>query len=233
MSSFSHTGSELQLFEKAVNWKTYWHKQLLPYIGELVLEVGAGTGTNTVLLAGESTHRLWVCLEPDASLCAQLRTAVSHLRRVSVIGGTTACLELEQRFDTILYIDVLEHIENDSEELQCAANHLLSGGHLIVVSPAHQYLYTPFDRAIGHFRRYSRSSLSRAAPPEVSPVVLRYLDAAGMLASLVNRLLLKQSMPTEAQIKLWDRCLIPVSRFLDPTLGHRVGKSLLAIWRRE
>jgi hypothetical protein len=70
------------------------------------------------------------------------------------------------------------------------------------------------------------------------PVFLRaekliYLDAAGMLASAANRLLLSSAMPTERQILTWDRLLIPVSRIIDPIFAGRLGKSVLGIWRRQ
>ena len=58
-----------------------------------------------------------------------------------------------------------------------------------------------------------------------------YLDSIGLLASLANRLLLNQSMPTAAQIKTWDSVLVPCSRVLDPFLFGAVGKSVLGIWR--
>ena len=61
---------------------------------------------------------------------------------------------------------------------------------------------------------------------------LVYLDAAGMLASAANRLLLQSSMPSERQILTWDRLLVPVSRLIDPIFAGRVGKSVLGIWRK-
>ena len=51
-----------------------------------------------------------------------------------------------------------------------------------------------------------------------------------MAASLANRLLLRASMPTDGQIKFWDRILVPVSRVIDPVLARSVGKSVVAIW---
>jgi hypothetical protein len=139
--------------------------------------------------------------------------------------------DIDGRFDTILYLDVLEHIEDDSAELVCAASNLNPGGHLIVLSPAHQFLFSPFDSAIGHFRRYSKTSLMRAASQtHLSPVKIAYLDAVGMLASAANSMLLNQAMPTERQILTWDRLLIPVSRLLDRGLGYRLGKSILGVW---
>jgi hypothetical protein len=104
---------------------------------------------------------------------------------------------------------------------------------VIVLAPAHQWLFTPFDSAIGHFRRYTRKTLAAAAPPELHTEKLIYLDAVGLAASLANRLLLKQSMPTHAQIQTWDRLMVPISRLLDPLLGNRAGKSVLGIWRGQ
>jgi hypothetical protein len=105
---------------------------------------------------------------------------------------------------------------------------------VIVLSPAHASLYTPFDKAIGHFRRYSRSTLAKTAEGTgLRSVKVDYLDSVGLLASGANRLLLSQSMPTERQILTWDRLMVPVSRLLDPVFGHRLGKSILGVWRRE
>jgi hypothetical protein len=218
-------GSELALFEKASNWKAYWRSVLAPFVHGAVLEAGAGIGANTRLLR-ELPHSRWTALEPDAALSAQIEGADE------VLGGTLDQLLAERRFDTILYIDVLEHIEDDRAELRHAAAHLNDGGHVIVLSPAHSFLFTPFDSAIGHFRRYTRESLRQAAPTELILRKLVYLDSAGMLASLGNRLLLRRSMPTENQILTWDRLLVPLSRALDPIFAGRVGKSVLGVWSR-
>jgi len=102
-----------------------------------------------------------------------------------------------------------------------------------VLSPAHEFLFTPFDTAIGHFRRYSRASLRASAPDTLRTEKLVYLDAAGMLASAANRLLLQSSMPTERQILTWDRLLVPISRLVDPIFAGRIGKSVLGVWRKD
>ena len=82
--------------------------------------------------------------------------------------GTTGDLAPDEMFDTALYIDVLEHIEDDTAEVARVCRHLAPGGHLIVLVPAHQALYTPFDAAIGHFRRYTMRQLLAVAA-EVRP----------------------------------------------------------------
>ena len=60
---------------------------------------------------------------------------------------------------------------------------------------------------------------------------LTYLDSAGLVLSLGNRLLLRSGSPTVKQVKVWDRLFVPVSRVLDPLLGRTVGKSIVGVWR--
>ena len=104
-------------------------------------------------------------------------------------------------------------------------------GHLISLSPAHLFLFSAFDSAIGHHCRYTRSPRS-LTPPALRPVCVRYLDSVGMLASLANAVLLREARPTVAQIRLWDRIKVPCSREVDPTPGYWLGKSLLCVWQR-
>ena len=235
VSSLSYVGEALDLFSYAVRCKRYWATAIASYIGTHVLEVGAGTGTNTLLLASESQQH-WVCLEPDSALAARLQSRMISLPSrpgiLEVIPGSLRSLDATVTFDTILYIDVLEHIEHDNEEMELAYQHLVPGGHLIVLSPAHQFLYSPFDQSIGHFRRYSRKTLCMAGPRQQSPVKLFYLDSCGFAASLVNRLMLRQQLPLLSQIQFWDKYLVSASRFVDPLLRFNFGKTVIGIWKK-
>jgi SAM-dependent methyltransferase len=227
-----YEGGELDLLLAARNWKSYWSRKIRPHIGATVLEVGAGFGANTPYLFGESCQR-WVCLEPDAALAARVP---DHLREypwaktIETRIGTLQDIPEAEKFDTLLYIDVLEHIEDDRAEMRAALAHLAPGGKIIVLSPAHPWLFTPFDRALGHFRRYTKATLLACTPPGARLVELYYLDAVGLLASGANRLLLQQSMPTAAQIALWDRWLVTNSLWLDPLLGFQLGKTVIGVW---
>jgi 2-polyprenyl-3-methyl-5-hydroxy-6-metoxy-1,4-benzoquinol methylase len=231
---FQYVGSELDLFSAATRWKSYLSDQLQPYLGTEVLEVGAGIGATTRLLCGPNQRR-WVGLEPDTSLAGRAVDAVRSgalPRSVEIRSGTLDALTPGETFDTILYVDVLEHIEDDAGELAKAAGHLRPGGFLAVLAPAHQWLFSPFDEAIGHFRRYTRRSLRSVASSSLRLERLRYLDSVGLLASAANRVLLRQSMPTAAQVQLWDRFMVPASRRVDRLIGFSAGKSVLDVWRR-
>lgn len=232
MSTRAYEGSELELFAHATNWKAYWSRALREHVRGDVLEVGAGIGTNTELLLGATNGR-WTCLEPDARLGELARAAHAHLgARCEHLTGTLADVVPERTFDTLLYLDVLEHIADDRAEVTRAARHLRAGGKLVVLAPAHQSLYSPFDRAIGHHRRYDKASLRALAPEGLTLERLFYLDSAGLAASLANRVLLRQSLPTLAQVRTWDRLLVPLSRALDPLLFRSAGKTVVGVWRR-
>jgi protein-L-isoaspartate O-methyltransferase len=234
MNEFHYVGSELDLFAAATNWKSYWSQRIAPYLHGDILEVGAGIGSNTALLSAKANGR-WVCLEPDPGLATQLKenlNGVSDGRRYENICGTLQALSPSDRFDTIIYIDVLEHIEDDVAEIHAAAAHLTPGGRIIVLSPAHQWLFSPFDSSIGHFRRYNRASLRKVSPPDLLLEQLIYLDACGIVTSAANQMFLRQSMPTKAQIGVWDKWVVPVSRVIDPVLGYSLGKSIVGVWRK-
>jgi SAM-dependent methyltransferase len=232
--SFSYVGTELDVFALAENWKAYYGSFLKPFLSGDVLEVGAGLGATTRVLC-DGTQTRWTCLEPDPRLAAVIaRTAADGALPACcrAVAGNVASLPASDLYDAILYVDVLEHIADDRGELAAASRHLKPGGRLVVLSPAHAWLYTPFDAAIGHHRRYTKATLAAAAPAGLTRERLDYLDAAGLLLSLGNRLLLRSAHPTAAQILFWDRRVIPVSRVLDRLLGRRAGKSVLGVWRR-
>lgn len=232
---FVYVGTELDLFSQAENWKSYFAKYLRKRIAGRVVEVGAGIGGTTRTLWHEAVER-WVCLEPDADLHAELLEQLERGAlppRCEVRRGTLDDLPADERFETLLYIDVLEHIEDDHGEVARAAERLTEGGHLIVLCPAHNWLFSPFDRAVGHFRRYSRRELLACGAPGLTPVAARYFDSVGMLASMANKVLLRASHPTVSQIRLWDRVMVPCSRVLDPVLLHNLGKTVVVIWQRR
>lgn len=235
MTNYSYVGSELELFQYAQNWKAYYSQFIRKYIGKDVLEVGAGIGTTTEFLCRGNEKR-WLCLEPDPVLVSNLNSSITKKFLPSCCEarvGTLSTLNEKENFETIIYIDVLEHIKSDRAETMLATSHIKTGGFLIVLAPAHQWLFTPFDQAIGHYRRYNKQTLSAVIPDNLKCVKLIYLDSVGLIASLANRLVLKSKMPSKKQILFWDRAMIPVSKLIDPITRYSVGKSVIGIWQKN
>ncbi len=237
MTEIHYIGEELDLFSRAVNWKTYVSQRVQSMLGAEVLEVGAGMGTNTAILC--SLHqRRWLCLEPDGKLLSMLFKRIHSEQNLSNSNietrlGTLEDVHDHETFDSILYLDVIEHIKDDKSELERAGRHLRSEGILVVMAPAHQWLYSPFDRAIGHYRRYNKKTLSSIGPPGITLKQLYYMDFAGLAASMGNLLLLRKKIPNQRQIAFWDDWLIPLSTKIDPLLRFTLGKTIIGIWQKH
>src|SRR5687767_15830695 len=110
---YKYPGSELILFNQAVHWKKYFARYIIPYIKGSVLEAGAGIGGNTAFL-NDGSAPAWLMLDPDKNMAATLEGFIQQKKyppNCRSQKGTIA--DLDQHFDTIIYIDVLEHIETD------------------------------------------------------------------------------------------------------------------------
>ena len=205
-----------------------------PYIKGAALEVGAGIGTNTSLFHTDNTSS-WTMLEPDNHFFTELQKLVAANKlpaNCTALYGYTNDLEEKEVYDCILYIDVLEHIENDKTEIEIATTLLKKSGHLVVLSPAHNFLMSPFDKAIGHYRRYSKNTLAATANQQLQPEKIIYTDCVGFFASLANKLFLRQQYPTKQQIYFWDKWLVPLSSFLDSIFFYTAGKTVIGIWKK-
>ena len=234
MTDFAYAGQELEQARHATNWKAYFGARLAKYVRGRVLEVGAGLGGTTVHLRTGSQAE-WVCLEPDAALAKELSATLAANPSpvpTRVVVGDIGALDPAERFDCILYIDVLEHIEDDTGELARAARFLAKGGALVVLCPAFQVLFSAMDTALGHFRRYTSRSLAAVFPRELRRREVFYLDSLGMVASLANKFVLRQDAPGGGQVKFWDGFIIPISRVLDRLVAYSAGRSVIAVFSK-
>lgn len=230
----AYVGGELDLFAQAENWKTYVKEEITDYLTGDVLEVGAGIGGTTLALH-DGTARRWVCLEPDANLTVRLQARIRTTDKAAtadIIAGSIRTFANAPCFDCILYIDVLEHIEDDRGQIELAAQLVRPGGHIVVLAPAHQWLFSDFDKSIGHLRRYKKATLRALMPLGWVERKLAYLDSIGVLLSLGNVIALRRAMPTRTQIVIWDRLCVSLSRIVDRWCCGMIGKSILAVWRK-
>ncbi len=230
----TYIGNELDLFKNATNWKNYFSKKIKPYIKGDILEVGAGIGTNTKYLIHDNVNiKSITCLEPDAILCEEMK--LNHLNdkidAKEILNGTIE--DVNKQFDTIIYIDVLEHIEKSKEEIELIKKRLNTDGQLIILVPAFNFLFSEFDSKIGHFRRYDKHILKNEVNNTLKLQKTFYLDSLGVIASLVNKYILKKGTPSPANIYFWDKKIIPFSKFLDIISFNTFGKSLIGIYQKK
>ena len=229
-----YIGNELDLFKDAIRWKNYFSVKIKEYIKGDVLEVGAGIGANTEFLTKNNDRITSItCLEPDKKLCEEISINNAHknLPIKNIIAGTI--INIEETFDTIIYIDVLEHIEESKKEIELIKKRLNKNGHLIILVPAFNYLFSEFDLSIGHFRRYNKKMLRNEINKQLIEKQIFYLDSMGLIASIANKILLKKSTPSIANIKFWDNILVKISKITDRIILYKLGKSLIGIYQNK
>ncbi|HUP32842.1 MAG TPA: class I SAM-dependent methyltransferase [Gaiellaceae bacterium] len=215
--------------ERAVNYNAWLYERNRPHLGAKVLDLGAGIGTFSRRLAEDA--ELVVACEPDAELLPQLRDAVAGLANVRVIATDVARLdpgELGTRFDAIVCSNVLEHVPDHEQALRRAYELLEPGGRLLLLVPAHEALFGPIDRALGHERRYGKTELHRLlAGAGFRVATLRYVNPIGAVGWLVAGRVLRRGSVPAGQQELYDR-LVPLLRVLD-TVELPFGLSLWAV----
>jgi phospholipid N-methyltransferase len=220
----------------AANYRRWIMGLLRPFVGRNIVEIGAGTGAFSELLLATSPESLMV-LEPSFNLYCHL---VDHLPRLDSKGilevrhsnFPDAWTGSMQRHvpDTAVYINVLEHIEEDETELNAVFAALPRGGRILIFVPAMPFLMSPMDRELGHFRRYTLKQLAAKCSAAGFKINLaRYFDLLGIAPWWVKYRLLNSSTLGPSAVRLHDRFVVPVSRTLERMLTPPCGKNIILV----
>jgi SAM-dependent methyltransferase len=206
------------------------YDEIAPYLGRRVLEVGSGHGNLVALLLD---RELVVATDVEATSVQLLRQKYADHGHIHACLYDVRELADEQlkafRVDTVVSLNVLEHIEDDVAALLNMAQLLSGNGCLIVIVPAHQWLYGTMDSAIGHFRRYTKRGLARKLESAGLSIEQQfYLNALGALGWLTNGRLLRQQIPPTGQLSWFNR-LVPVLRWAEQRIRPPFGLSLVSV----
>jgi SAM-dependent methyltransferase len=224
---------DLNAMTAARNYHRWIMGAFRPYVGNAVAEVGAGTGDFSRLILEAGCER-FIAIEPSVNLVPSLQRQFNGSPRVEVLGGYLKdhLPHLKGQVDTLFYINVLEHVPVDKEELALVHQALAPGGYVCIFVPALPWLYSEFDQSVGHYRRYLKGDLIRMVQQSGLEVVrARYFDVLGILPWLISMKLLKGDLDP-AKVALYDRFVVPVARRLERILPVPVGKNLLLLARK-
>ena len=231
---FSYVGTELEAVAEARNYYNWIIDSFASRIGERAVEAGAGIGTVSSLILERGRPRELVVIEPDAHNAAVLRRRFQDDARVIVHQGYLENLASSLRADSVIAVNVLEHVERDADFLRAASTALAPNGALLLLVPALPWIFGSLDRAFDHFRRYTRSGLEkqlRAAGFEVE--TLRYLNMVGVAAWFVSGRILRRTTLSRQQVRFYDRYVIPALRKIETRFHPPLGQSILAIARKS
>jgi SAM-dependent methyltransferase len=225
--TFVYTGSDnLEVMRGAVNYNSFLvsliTKNLKP--DDRVLDIGAGIGLFAELIQTKTKVKV-SCFEPDPGQ-AELLGKKGFTTYVSLAGAENGSCDL------VYALNVLEHIDDDTEALSLWSEKLKDGGRLLIYVPAFNVLFSSMDKKVGHFRRYTRKTLTRQIVASgLKPVgKVQYADSIGFFITLIYKMCNEGSGKiSEKSLFFYDRFLFPLSRFCDLFFRNMFGKNVFAV----
>ena len=228
-NDINYDGWELKYFDLSKNFRKYQFDLIKRYISGNVAEIGPGNGIMLEYYLDRcETLDLF---EPDKDLFFSLNNKFTNSKKIFIQNKE---LELSnEKYNTILYLDVLEHIKDHEKEILKAFDSLKDNGYLVINVPAFQFLYSDFDKNVGHYRRYSKHDINKIlSKHNIKTISLKYYDSIGFLLSLLSKITFSNYKKNfENKIKIWDS-LISISKMIDIISFNFFGKSLLIVIKK-
>lgn len=229
----NYVGKDLEAMDFAENYHRWMLEIFKPFIGRNIVEVGAGTGSFSKLLL-EIDFQSLDLIEPS-EMFRELESKIPRSPTVSLHRNifTRVADQFEKSAmqpDTIFYVNVLEHIDDDRTELAAVNRALADGGHLCVFVPALEYLYSEFDKRLGHWRRYTKTDLEiKLREAGFSIRIARYFDLPGILPWFVKFRLMRSLSMESKLVKMYDNVAVPLIKRIENIVNPPVGKNVLVV----
>ena len=216
-------------FDNANFHINYCLKFIKKYLKGDILEVGAGCGSFTKNYLNKSINSVTLT-ELDKKNILDLKKKFKKNTNIKILNKTIE--EVNEKFDSIIYLHVLEHIKNDEQEILNATKRLNKNGFLIIMVPAHQKIYSNLDRAVGHFRRYEIEFFNKNFK-SLKKINIKFLDTMGYFLYLFNKFFFKKEVyPSKFKIFIWDKIFTPLTIIVDFIFRYRFGKCILVIYKK-
>ncbi|MBC7850071.1 MAG: class I SAM-dependent methyltransferase [Chitinophagaceae bacterium] len=229
----------LELLAAATRFNKWMYDTIRPFCTGHIFEVGSGLGNISRYFLDNKQQLTASDLRPE--YCDHIKKqfegnpflhAVVSVDLVSKDFAEQYSPLLNQ-FDTVVALNVIEHIENDLLAIRNCSQLLKNGGRLIILVPAWQKLYNNMDRELGHFKRYTVPQISSVITTAGFDVVhQQYFNAAGMAGWFVSGSLLKKKMIPGNQLRFYNT-MVPVFKTVDRLLLNSIGLSAICIGKKN
>jgi len=228
--------NDLQLMSKASNYLDWQVRLIKPYLRGVQLEIGAGVGNFTKSLARDSISH--IAIEPDIFCFKQLLQKTSDQDNVTVLNIRSEELpqetDLPSKFDSIVALNVLEHIEDDKEAICSWGKMLTQHGNIILLVPYGEWLYGAIDQRLHHHRRYSKQMVLELAKNAGFKIVhFNYINCLGMWAWYWNNKIAKRSHQNSQQIFIFDKLIVPWLSRLESLIPPPFGQSIFVVLGKD
>ena len=230
-------GRDLEVMHYAKNYYKWLLLEFKEFIGRNIVEVGAGSGTFSEIIFKEFQLDSFYAIEPSKNMYKLLQERL-FVRKFKdrIFNGYLPDLykKLVPRPDTFIYINVLEHVEDDDEELGVIYNSLKRNGHLCIFVPALRWLYAPFDKTLGHYRRYHKRELeSKLNKNGFKVTKSKYFDSLGIIPWFIVFKMFQKKVLSLSDVNLYDKVAIPLLQRVERYIKPPIGKNLLIVAQKE
>lgn len=214
----------------APRYRQWEYELVAPHLGRSVLEVGSGMGHFSERLIESRRDRL-VLSDTNADSLQRLREKFSGVAGLEIVEVTLpGRLDIGQPVESVVAMNVLEHIEDDVRALRDLAAVVSPGGRIILWVPAYMQLYGDFDRMVGHCRRYTPETMRVTV--EGAELRIRQIRRVNMLGAIAWWMAVRAGRARRADSRLvwlYDNLLIPTSRMIESVIPPPFGQSLLCV----
>ena len=228
----------LEIIADAKKFNRWMYDEIRPYLKGKVLELGSGIGNISELVLQDGfdtvlsdyndfyTNYLEQKMVGYTNLDAILSIDLQASAFESVYAG------LQQKFDSIFLLNVIEHLANDDSAICNCRFMLKPGGHLVVLAPSYNFLYCDLDRKLGHYRRYSVNSLAGLLIKNRMTVVnKKYFNLAGITGWFLWGKILKRPLLQHRSMKLFNTA-VPIFRVADKLTFNKIGLSAIVTGKK-
>lgn len=214
----------LESMSQAVWYNQWTLKKFLPYLRGEILEVGCGIGNFTLSLA--EYRDVWA-IDINKEYLKETKRLVRNKARIGFgdiergkyfFGG--------QKFDSIVCLNVLEHIKDDNLALSNLFKLLKDEGTLTLLVPLHQFLYGNIDKAVGHFRRYTKLEiLEKLKTAGFLILKHRRINFLGAIGWLLTGKIFREATVGYKKIKMFNLVapfILPLEDLIEPPLATSI-----------
>ena len=230
-----YEGHDLEILADMPNYYGWIVDTFRPWLKGHTMEIGTGIGTVARLIF-DDVDSLYL-VEPSPHLTELLPPSIANHEKVSIYNETSEQRlpqMADQTCDTVIMVNVLEHIEDDGDAIEQLYRILKPGGRLLLFVPALQFLYSELDSKHGHFRRYHLAPLAFKLKSHGFKIHYnKYFDLAGVLPWWLINTLGKKTEFNPAMAIIYDRYIIPITRFIERFISPPLGKNIIIVAERE
>lgn len=230
--------STLAIISSAAAFNRWMYDEIKPYLHGRVLELGSGTGNISNWVLKDRFETVLSDYNPGYThYLEETFKTYPNLQAVLQLDLQAPAFEhenaaLSEKFDSIFLLNVIEHLENDAAAVSNCKFLLKPGGQLVLLAPAYHFLYCNLDRNLGHYRRYTSSSLADLL--KINGLMLtekKYFNLAGIPGWLLWGKLFRAKQLQAGSMKVFNR-LVPLFRLADKITGRKMGLSAIAAGKK-